>query len=121
MRTTIEFNALDGNILRGWLFRPEASSQMASKGLAAIVMTNGFSGVKETIDHYAEAFCAAGFVVLLYDSRGFGASDGPRQHVEPTRQISDFRDAISFLQALEGVDPERIGVWGTSLSGGHAI
>jgi len=61
-------------------------------------------------------------VVLVHDHRGFGASDGvPRQDVDPWRQIADWRRAISYLETLDVVDPKRIGLWGTSYAGGHAI
>ncbi|MFD1271500.1 alpha/beta hydrolase [Streptomyces kaempferi] len=35
--------------------------------------------------------------------------------------MADWRRAISFLESLPEVDPERIGLWGTSYAGGHAI
>jgi hypothetical protein len=39
----------------------------------------------------------------------------------PWAQIADWRHAISFLQDQPQVDAERIGLWGTSYAGGHAI
>ena len=41
--------------------------------------------------------------------------------VDPWRQIADWRRAISYLESLDAVDSRRIGVWGTSYAGGHAI
>ena len=35
--------------------------------------------------------------------------------------VRDYRNAITFVQTLDGVDPERIGIWGTSYSGGHVL
>jgi fermentation-respiration switch protein FrsA (DUF1100 family) len=67
-------------------------------------------------------FADSGFVVLVHDHRGFGASGGePRQDVDPWRQIADWRCAISFLESRPEVDSRRIGLWGTSYAGGHAI
>src|SRR5581483_3296520 len=63
-----------------------------------------------------------GMAVLLFDYRHFGASDGqPRQLIDITRQLDDYRAALRFARSLRGVDPERIALWGTSLSGGHVI
>jgi len=60
--------------------------------------------------------------VLLHDHRGFGDSGGePRNNVNPWQQISDWRRAISYLQERPEVDDSRVGLWGTSLAGGHAI
>jgi hypothetical protein len=74
------------------------------------------------LERYARVFADAGFVVLVHDHRGFGASDGePRYDVDPWRQIADWRQAISYLESHPKVDADRIGIWGTSYAGGHAI
>jgi pimeloyl-ACP methyl ester carboxylesterase len=60
--------------------------------------------------------------VLLFDYRGFGDSSGePRQLAWPTRHREDYRAAVEFVRAVDGVDPERIALWGTSWSGGHVV
>jgi hypothetical protein len=117
-RTDVEFEADGGVKLRGWLFIPPGEGRRP-----AITMAHGYAGVKEHgIERFAKAFAEAGFVVLLHDHRGFGASDGvPRQDVDPWRQVADWRRAISYLESLDFVDPKRIGLWGTSYAGGHAL
>jgi cephalosporin-C deacetylase-like acetyl esterase len=117
-RENVEFEAEHGVKLRGWLLSPEGSGPHA-----AITMAHGYAGVKEHgLERFAGAFAEDGFVVLVHDHRGFGASDGePRQDVDPWRQIADWRRAISFLESRPEVDPRRIGLWGTSYAGGHAI
>ena len=60
--------------------------------------------------------------MLVHDHRNFGASGGDlRGDVDPWRQIADWRRAISYLEARPEVDPSRIGLWGTSYAGGHAL
>ncbi len=119
MRKDIEFKTNDGVTLRGWYYLPEK----AKKNIPTIVMAHGYSAVKEMyLDSFAEVFCDAGFAVLVYDNRNLGASDGePRQEIDPWRQINDYRDAITFAGTLSEVDKSRIGVWGSSYSGGHVI
>jgi acetyl esterase/lipase len=69
-----------------------------------------------------EFFSGAGYVVLAIDYRSFGESEGkPRGQLFPMMQVEDFRNGVSFLQRLPGVDPDRIGIWGTSTSGGTVI
>lgn len=118
MRTDIAF-ASDGATLRGWLYRPDGGGAR----VPAIVMAHGFSATKEMdLPAFAEVFCKAGFAVLLYDHRNLGASDGePRGEIDPWQQIRGYRDAITFAQMLPEIDPARIGVWGSSYSGGHVI
>lgn len=41
--------------------------------------------------------------------------------INVTHQLDDYRAAIRFARSIQGVDPERIALWGTSLSGGHAL
>ena len=66
-----------------------------------VVMTHGFSATKEmALDRYAEVFEKAGLVVLVYDHRNLGASDGePRQRINPWAQARDYRRAIDACQA----------------------
>lgn len=114
----IEFDA-EGTTIRGWFFPAAGTTDRAP----TVVMAHGFTAVKEMeLDRYAEVFSAGGINVLVYDNRGFGDSDGtPRQEIDPWAQIRDYRHAITYAATLDGVDPQRIGVWGSSYSGGHAL
>ena len=118
MRKDIEFKAGDVT-LRGWLYLPEG----ARGPVPAIVMSHGFSAVKEMcLDKFADVFAAAGMAALVYDNRNFGASDGePRQELDPWAQVRDYRHAITYAQTIPEIDRNRIGVWGTSVSGGHVL
>jgi fermentation-respiration switch protein FrsA (DUF1100 family) len=119
VREDIRFTADAGVELGAWLYLPDA----ARSRCPAITMAHGYAGTREHgIAKFAEAFAAAGFVVLLHDHRTFGASDGePRQDVDPWRQIADWRRGISYLESRPEVDTSRIGIWGTSYAGGHAL
>jgi len=86
-------------------------------------MAHGLSGTRNaSLEPYAERFAAAGFNVVLFDYRYLGDSDGePRQLISIPRQLEDWKSAIAFARDLPGVDAERIGLWGSSLSGGHVV
>ena len=114
----VEFDA-DGATLRGWLYRPRSGASAAP----LVVMAHGYNCLKELyLDKYAARVADAGHVVLAYDHRNFGDSDGePRQELDPWLQVRDYRNAITFAQTLDGVDPDRFGIWGTSYAGGHVL
>lgn len=109
----------------GWLFRPEDGPRrpQAVGATPCVVLAHGWSGVREQrLDAYAERFAAAGLAALVFDYRHFGASDGePRQLLDISRQLEDWRAALGFARGLPGIDPERIALWGTSFSGGHVV
>jgi uncharacterized protein len=119
MRKDIAFRTQDGLTLRGWHYVPDGGTGKAP----VIVMAHGFSAVKEMyLDRFAEVFAAAGLGALVFDNRNFGASDGePRQEIDPWQQVRDYRDAITFAETLAETDPARIGIWGSSYSGGHVL
>ena len=119
MRSDIEFDGFGGVTLRGWLYVPDGTVG----SVAGVVMAHGFSGVKEQfLDRYAEVLCDAGLAALVYDHRNFGASDGePRQQINPWAQTRDYRYAFDWLAGRPEVDTDRLGLWGTSFSGGEVI
>jgi uncharacterized protein len=89
----------------------------------AIVMAYGIGSTKEMcLPQFAERFAAEGFAVLLFDYRNLGESEGiPRGQVFPEDQQEDYRNAITWIQQQPQIDPERIGAWGSSYSGGHVL
>ena len=118
-RRDIEFDA-EGVTLRGWHY---PAGDAGTGGAPTVVMAHGFSAVKEMyLDRFAEVFNAAGMNVVVFDNRNFGASDGePRQEIDPWDQVRDYRDAITYASTLPEVDAHRIGIWGSSYSGGHVL
>lgn len=120
-RKNISFNA-DNIILRGWFYTPQQANKPApnKSALPCIIMTHGFSALKEhDLDKFAAYFAQSGKCVLIYDNRNFGESAGvPRLEVDPTAQISDLQHAITYVQQLKEVNANKIGLWGTSFSAG---
>jgi fermentation-respiration switch protein FrsA (DUF1100 family) len=95
----------------------------ASGPVPAVVTGSGFGGVKEMLlPEFAKALAAAGIATLAIDFAGFGASAGhPRQQVDPRAQIDDLRRGLRFLSNDPRIDANRLGVWGPSMCGGHAL
>ena len=88
-----------------------------------VVMAHGFGGTKDSgLEPFARRFAAAGIDVFAFDYRGFGASEGqPRQSLSVRRQMEDYHCAVAAAKELDGVDPDRIALWGASFSGGHVL
>jgi fermentation-respiration switch protein FrsA (DUF1100 family) len=120
MRRDIRFKS-EGLECAGWLYVPDDLA--AGSRRPAIVMAHGFSATKEMyLQFFAESFCAAGFVTMVFDYRYLGGSEGePRGRIVPHEQHQDYRNAITWAQQQPEVDPERIGIWGSSYSGAHVL
>jgi fermentation-respiration switch protein FrsA (DUF1100 family) len=105
----------------GNLFRPQNVKE--DKSLSAVLVAGAMTGVKEQVaGRYAERIAEAGFITLALDHRHFGESEGePRQHEDPAKKMEDFKNAVSFMFSLEGIDRERIGACGISMGGGYML
>jgi hypothetical protein len=118
-RTDVTFRSGDADCA-AWLYRPAGER---SRPGPAVVLGHGLGAIKEMgLDAYAERFVEAGYTVLMFDYRHFGASGGePRQVLDIERQLADWAAAIAYARSLPDVDPERMAIFGSSFGGGHAI
>ena len=140
----VAFRAADilseGTRMSAEVFAPEGSE---GKTLPTIVMSHGWGGTAAALRPDAVAFARAGFLVVAFDYRGWGKSDsrlildGPwpekkdgkvvaqvkevREVVDPIDQTADIMNAIHWAAGEKQCDPERIGLWGSSYSGGHVV
>ncbi len=142
---TVAHRAVDiwseGTRMAGDLYWPKG----ARRGeLPTIVMSHGWGGTKASLVRNAATFSADGFMVLAFDYRGWGESDGKlvvignmpergvngevsvlaqeiRRVIDPIDQTLDITRAFDFIVGEANVDTARIGYWGSSYSGAHAI
>jgi dienelactone hydrolase len=108
-----------GDELAAWLYRPNDTAETTG----CVVLLHGFTATRdEELDRFCERFADAGIGALAFDFRHLGASGGePRQLIDLKRQYEDCDAALAFARNLEGIDPARVVVWGTSFAGGHAL
>lgn len=106
-----------------WHLRAASDEWSTSRGRPCVVMGHGFGATKDAgLLPFADRFAAAGADVLVFDYRGYGTSDGmPRQDVDHRKHRQDYHAAVATARALDGVDPARVIVWGSSYSGGHVV
>ena len=118
MEQPVEFLS-NGVTVRGILFGQDEVDGRRP----AVVMAGGWCYTKEIVlPHVARMVAATGVQVLTFDYRDFGESDGNRrQHIDPWSQIDDYKNAITYLERRDDVDPEAIGIYGISYSGGHVL
>lgn len=133
----------DGTRLSGDLWYPKGLQSGGKR--PAIILCHGWGGVRTHLNQaYAPEFAGAGYVVLTFDYRGWGDSDSRlvirekmpepdasgmitvraqaiRELVDPFDQTEDIISCLDFLTGEPGVDPARIGLWGTSFGGGHVV
>ncbi|HEX4195159.1 MAG TPA: alpha/beta fold hydrolase, partial [Stellaceae bacterium] len=117
MEQTVSFIS-DGLALKGFLHTPDGAGKRPG-----LVLCHGFGGSCRGAGHpeLAKALAQAGYVVLRFDFRGCGQSEGKRGDVIVAEEIADLRHAIDFLVTQPCVDASRIGVVGASLGGSVAI
>lgn len=113
---TIQFTS-EGQTCEGDLYLPAGFD--ANSAYAAIVIGHGLTVARTSLMEEGRLFAEAGFVCLAIDYRHFGTSGGePRGRLHPMQETEDFKSAIDWLETQPGVDPSRIGIWGTSFGGG---
>ena len=100
-----------------WLYRPEDSG---GGPVPCVVLASGFSGTRDQrLDAFAERFAQAGLAALVFDYRHFGDSGGePRQLLDIKKQQQDYEAALAYARGLHWVDNQRLGLFGSSFSGG---
>jgi dienelactone hydrolase len=134
----------EGVRLHGEVF---SLKSLAGKRLPTIVMAHGWGGTAANFRTDAIDFARAGYLVITFDYRGWGESDsrviltGPspispksgqdqkftaevteiREVVDPEEQGRDWLNVIDWAWGEPIVDTDRIGVRGSSFSGGHVI
>lgn len=129
------FPSKDGLKCHYWFWKPKTGANTESKTdessvdkpFPIIVMGHGFGCQKDFgLSSFARHFLEQGIAVLAFDYRHFGGSEGePRNLIEPTRLIDDWFAALDFVVdgklAEFNVNPDKIGIWGSSLAGGHVV
>jgi dienelactone hydrolase len=116
---------------------------LAGKQLPTVIMAHGWGGTAANFRRDAIDLAGAGYLVITFDYRGWGQSDGRviltpspdkkegrrftaqvlevREYVDPIEQTTDWFNVISWAAAEPMVDRNRIGLRGSSYSGGHVF
>jgi uncharacterized protein len=94
----------------------------ASERRAGIVLCHGYTGVKDLyLPDNARVLNEAGYVAMTFDYKGWGDSEGSRSRLAPYSRVADAQAALTFLATRPEVDPERLGLYGTSYGGATVV
>ncbi len=110
----------EGTRLSGDLFLPDGLNPGEQR--AGILLCHGYTGVRNLyLPDTAKALTDAGYVVLTFDYKGWGDSDGPKARLSPYGRVLDSQAALTFLGAQSMVDADRLGIYGTSYGGATVV
>ncbi len=109
----VQFRASDGVHLDGWL-------AIASVHAPTIILVHGFKGSRLDMLPYARFLYKGGYNVLLYDSRGSGASAG-WDITLGAREPDDVIGAVHYLEGRSDLTGKHFGLLGISLGAGIAL
>jgi fermentation-respiration switch protein FrsA (DUF1100 family) len=110
--------SVENTAVSAWLYLPKKSTSVP-----CVILSHGFGGTKDMIlEQYALRFVKAGIAALTYDFRCFGESEGePKQLFSIANQIEDLKAAINYVRNRKEINPDKIGLWGTSAAGGYGL
>src|ERR1700736_6142577 len=89
---------------------------------AGIVLWPGYTGVPSLyLPGHARVLAEAGYVVMSFDYKGWGDSEGPKSRLAPYSRVADVQAALTFLGAQPEIDVARLGIYGTSYGGATVV
>jgi uncharacterized protein len=110
----------EGVKLAGDLFLP--AELKPGDRRAGIVLCHGYTGVRSIyLPDNARVLAEAGYVVMSFDYKGWGDSEGPKSRLAPYSRVADVQAALTFLGAQPEVDAGRLGIYGTSYGGATVV
>jgi dipeptidyl aminopeptidase/acylaminoacyl peptidase len=110
----------EGVRLAGDLFLPDGLR--ARERRAGIVLCHGYTGVRNLyLPDIAAILTKAGYVVLTFDYKGWGDSEGPPARLAPYSRVADVQAALTFLALQPEADRDRLGIYGTSYGGATVV
>ncbi len=112
--------------LSSWFFLP--SGVRRPHEVPLVILSHGIGSQKDMgLARFGEYFQQNGIAALVFDFRSFGGSKNDwkvRNNINPWSHVNDILNVVSFAKSgkvSKFVDPNRIGLWGTSFSGGHVL
>ena len=111
----------EGFKLSGDLYLPAGLGKTEKR--AGIILCHGYTGVRNLyLPDIARLFNAAGYVVMAFDYKGWGDSEGPKSRLlAPCSRVADVQAALTFLAERKEVEAGQYGLFGTSYGGATVV
>lgn len=132
----------EGTRIQAEIYAPRSAAATAK--LPTVIMGHGWGGTAANLRNTAPAIARAGYLVVVFDYRGWGGSDSRviltnpapaerlnnrftaevrevREVVDPIDQLTDWLNVIHWVHGESQADTSRIGLWGSSYSGGLVV
>ena len=124
----------EGARLQATVYAPKSSTLPRP----TIIMAPGWGGTAAMLEPQATDLARAGYLVVAFDFRGWGQSEARvvrtadeadqaeptralREVVDPLDQALDMHNVVHWAMGEPAVDRDRLGLWGTSFSGGLVV
>jgi alpha-beta hydrolase superfamily lysophospholipase len=126
-----------------WFYAPKNEGENEGRKLPTVIVAPGWGATAASLREEAVELARAGYLVMLFDYRGWGDSDGRlmltegrpvaaggaftaqvrelRGYIDPGEQAEDWFNAISYAATQPMVDAGRIGLRGSDLAGGYVV
>ena len=115
MKRAVEFYS-EGFKLVGDVYVPDGLPSGEQR--AAVLLCHGYTGVKDLyLPDNAKTLNDSGYVVMTFDYKGWGESEGTRSRLAPYSRVADVQAAMTYLSIQPEADADRIGLYGTSYGG----
>jgi hypothetical protein len=116
MKRAVEFYS-EGFKLCGDIYVPD--DLPAGEPRSGILLCHGYTGVKDLyLPDNARVLNEAGYVVMTFDYKGWGESEGKSPNrLAPYSRVADVQAAMTFLGVQPEVNEDSIGIYGTSYGG----
>lgn len=114
-QTYREMYAVDGQAVRGVVFRPDRAGRMP-----LVICSHGFGSSHRRLARYGDALARHGLAAFMLDFRGGSVesiSDGKTTDMTVLTEVQDIQTAVEEVRRWGFVDPEQIVLLGTSQGG----
>ncbi|MEO0558502.1 MAG: alpha/beta fold hydrolase [Bacteroidota bacterium] len=109
--------ASEGDTLAGALMRPDEPEARGQRHPTIVLVTGRGYGGRWEMSWLARLYARHGIAAVVWDGRGQGRSTGAAATVTSSQRIADVQAILDWALVQPEVDPEQVGIQGSSAGG----